>query len=180
MRQAVSGGLHQIPLVCETERLLLTPWRAGDETLLAGLHSTPETCRFVSTGAPWSVSYAAERIDGWMNDYEAKGIGKLKLVARDDGRFIGRAGFSWSKESGQYELGYSICHDEWGKGFATEIATGLKRWFFEQALGAAFIAFAHIDNAASLAVLRKTGFTETEQRDYKGRPFQFFECVAPE
>lgn len=180
VREAVSGGVHQIPLVCETERLLLTPWRAGDETLLAGLHSTPETCLFVSTGAPWSVPYAAERIDGWMDDYEARGIGKLKLVARDDGRFIGRAGFSWSQDSGHYELGYSICREEWGKGFATEIANGLKRWFFEQGIGNAFIAFAHIDNAASLAVLRKTGFTETEQRDYKGRPFQFFECVAPE
>ncbi|MVA22688.1 anhydro-N-acetylmuramic acid kinase [Agrobacterium vitis] len=180
VRQAVSGGVYQMPLVCETERLLLTPWRAGDETLLSDLHSTPETSRFVSTGAPWSQSYSAERIDGWMDDYEANGVGKLKLIARDDGRFIGRAGFSWSKDSGHYELGYSICHDEWGKGFATEIADGLKHWFFEQGIGNAFIAFAHVDNAASQAVLRKIGLTETEQRDYKGRPFQFFECVAPE
>jgi len=176
VKMPVSGGVRRMPIVLETERLLLTPWRAGDEALVSALHGTPETSRFVSTRLPWSSAYAAERIEGWMDEYEAGSLGKLKLVAREDGRFIGRAGFSWSKESGAYELGYSICQAEWGKGFATEIAKGLAAWFFARELGERFVAFAHVDNAASLAVLRKAGFRETGQRDYKGAPFQFFEC----
>ncbi|MBB4954101.1 1,6-anhydro-N-acetylmuramate kinase/predicted acetyltransferase [Agrobacterium vitis] len=177
---AVTGGVHRIPVVCETERLILTPWRAGDAALLADLHSTPETSRFVSTGEPWSLDYAVQRIEGWMDEYEGGGVGtgKLKLIAKDDGRFIGRAGFSWSDDSGEFELGYSIGRQEWGKGFATEIGKGLMAWFSMQAPHQRFIAFAHVDNAASLAVLRKIGLRELDVRLHKGRPFQFFDNMS--
>lgn len=175
---AVSGGVHQIPVVCETERLILTPWRAGDEALLADLHSTAETSQFVSTGEPWSAQYSAQRISGWLDSYEERGVGKLKVLAKDDGRFIGRAGFSWSEESSSFELGYSIRRQEWGKGFATEIGKGLSQWFSERMPHERFIAFAHVDNAASLAVLRKLGLCKTDVRQRKGRPFQYFQNLS--
>lgn len=164
-------------IVCETPRLILTPWQAGDAALLAALHSTSEASQFVSTGAPWSEEYAATRIERWMNEYENSGTGKLKLISKEDGRFIGRAGFSWSEETACFELGYSIMQQEWGGGFATEIAKALGQWFFAAMPHDRFIAFAHVDNAASQAVLRKAGMSETERRDYKGRPFQFFESL---
>jgi anhydro-N-acetylmuramic acid kinase len=176
--EAVTGGVFAAPVICETERLILTPWRADDAAHLVDLHSTVETSQFVSTGEPWSLDYAAARIAGWMDAFEENGTGKLKLVAKNDGRFIGRAGFSWSDESGAFELGYSIRREEWGKGFATEIGKGLNQWFFERALGDYFIAFAHVDNGASLAVLRKLGLKETDRRDHKGRPFQFFQSMS--
>jgi RimJ/RimL family protein N-acetyltransferase len=166
-------------IICKTPRLILTPWQAGDAAMVAALHSTPETSQFVSTGAPWSVDYAAKRIEGWMTEYKNHGTGKLKLLSKEDGRFIGRAGFSWSEETASFELGYSIMQKEWGRGFATEIAAALRQWFFAAMPHDRFIAFAHVDNAASQAVLRKAGMNETERRDYKGRPFQFFESLRP-
>jgi anhydro-N-acetylmuramic acid kinase len=175
---AMSGGVRVAPVVCETEHLILTPWRAGDEALLADLHSTEEASRFVSTGAPWSLDYAAKRIEGWLDDYEHNGTGKLKLIAKEDGRFIGRAGFSWSDDSSSFELGYSICREEWGKGLATEIGRGLSQWFAGRMPNDGFIAFAHVDNAASLAVLRKLGLQETEVRQLNGRPFQYFRSLS--
>ncbi|OLP43799.1 anhydro-N-acetylmuramic acid kinase [Rhizobium oryziradicis] len=178
VKAAVSGGVHQIPVVCETQRLILTPWRAGDEALLVDLHSTAETSQFVSTGEPWSAQYAAQRISGWLDAYEESGFGKLKLLAKDDGRFIGRAGFSWLEETSSFELGYSIRREEWGRGFATEIGKGLSQWFFERMPNEQFIAFAHVDNAASLAVLRKLGLRETDVRQHKGRPFQYFQSLS--
>lgn len=176
--EAVTGGVLAVPVICQTERLILTPWRSGDAAHLVDLHSTIETSQFVSAGEPWSLDYAAVRISGWMDEFEQNGIGKLKLIGKDDGRFIGRAGFSWSDESGAFELGYSIRREEWGKGFATEIARGLKQWFFDRGIGEGFVAFAHVDNSASLAVLRKLGLRETDVRIYKGRPFQFFESLS--
>ncbi|HBF29059.1 MAG TPA: anhydro-N-acetylmuramic acid kinase [Rhizobium sp.] len=176
--EAVTGGVFAAPVICETERLILTPWRKGDTAHLVDLHSTVETSQFVSTGEPWNWHYAAARIAGWLDAFEESGTGKLKLVAKNDGRFIGRAGFSWSEESGAFELGYAIHREEWGKGFATEIGRGLKQWFFERRLGERFIAFAHVDNGASLSVLRKLGLRETEVRIYKGRSFQFFESLS--
>jgi len=57
----------------------------------------------------------------------------------------------------EFELGYSLSHSEWGKGYATEIASALRDWFFERNFGSTFIAFTHPDNGASQNVLTKIG-----------------------
>ncbi|MCM2292826.1 GNAT family N-acetyltransferase [Allorhizobium sp. BGMRC 0089] len=165
-------------MILETERLILLPWERDDARLIASLHDSERTSRFVSTRKPWSLDYASHRMQGWLDEFETDGTGKMKILNKADGRFIGRAGFSRSKEHGSgYELGYSIAEKEWGKGFATEIARGLSRWFFETQRGDHFIAFAHVDNAASLAVLRKIATKDLGVAEHKGDPFHFFETV---
>ncbi|WP_412674264.1 GNAT family N-acetyltransferase [Agrobacterium rubi] len=56
-----------------------------------------------------------------------------------------------------FELGYSLSQNEWGQGYATEIASALRDWFFDQNLASKFVAFTHPDNAASQNVLTKIG-----------------------
>jgi anhydro-N-acetylmuramic acid kinase len=175
VRQPVSGGVLARPPFLVTERLALCEWGAGDALHLSALHSTPEASRYVSTGAPWSENYAAERIRGWSADLVRHGVTKFKIVSRDDGRFIGRAGFSLMEERGVFELGYAIMKEEWGKGFATEIAEGLARWFFEKRSEPRFVAFAYVENEASIRVMRKIGMTEIEPQNIPRGRARFFE-----
>lgn len=44
-----------------------------------------------------------------------------------------------------------------GRANATEISRALAKFFFDRNIGDHFIAFAHVDNAASLNVLEKVG-----------------------
>lgn len=113
-----------------------------------------------------------------MADFQRLGMSKLKLVARDDGRFMGRAGFSAFGDDGVLELGYSIAREEWDKGYATEIAVGLSKWFFDNRPERKFLAFAYAGNAASIAVLQKIGMTEIEPRLHHGEICRFFEMEA--
>jgi len=141
--------------VLETPRLTLVMWGENDAGLIQSLHSSIDTTRYLSGAAPWSLEKAGERLRGWFKERRRDGITKYKLLRRSDGTLIGRAGFSLL--SGQYELGYSICREAWGNGFATEIAGALARWFFEKDFSDRFIAFTHPDNVASQRVLTKIG-----------------------
>ena len=175
VREAVTGGVLARAPFLRTERLALVEWEPGDENDLVRLHSTLESSRYVSTGKPWTADYAGERIRGWMSDLGRHGISKLRIVARDDGRFIGRAGFSYMAEHDIFELGYAVLPEEWGKGFATEIAAGLAEWFFRHRPEPRFVAFAYAENAASIRVMRKLGMTEIAPREIPRGRARFFE-----
>jgi ribosomal-protein-alanine N-acetyltransferase len=144
--------------VLQTDRLLLRTWQDEDLDDLVALHSHLDVSRYLSRhGKPWTHAEAADRIAGWMREFKAHGITKLKLLRREDERFLGRAGLSFFAETDQFELGYSLAPNFWGQGYATEIASALACHFFRLNLRNRFIAFAHIDNAASLKVLKKIG-----------------------
>jgi RimJ/RimL family protein N-acetyltransferase len=147
--------------ILETPRFRLAMWEAGDARLVRELHSTIETTRYLSGAAPWTLDKAEERLKSWFAEQARDGVTKYKILARDDGRFVGRAGFSlFGGERGEFELGYSLHRQEWGKGCATEIAGSLARWFFAKGFAPRFIAFTHPENAASQRVLRKIGMRE--------------------
>ncbi|MBB6466499.1 RimJ/RimL family protein N-acetyltransferase [Aminobacter lissarensis] len=144
--------------ILDTPRLLLRTWHDEDLDDLVWLHSQVDASRYLSRdGKPWTHEEAASRMAGWVDEYRQFGITKLKLVRHEDGRFIGRAGFSLFAATGQFELGYAIAPEFWGQGYATEIAAALPGLFFDRNIGDEFIGFAHVDNAASLKVLEKIG-----------------------
>ena len=145
-------------LILETPRLVAVMWEPADVRLIQELHSTIETTRYLSGAAPWSREKAEERLLNWFGEQARDGTTKYKILSREDGRFIGRAGFSmFGGDRQDFELGYSLRQQEWGRGYATEIAAALADWFFERNLAPQFIAFTHPDNAASQHVLTKIG-----------------------
>ncbi|WP_010055147.1 GNAT family N-acetyltransferase [Rhizobium etli] len=139
-------------LILRTSRLRFVMWNEGDAPLVQRLHSTAATTRYLAGSAPWSPEKAAERLRGWFEEQARDGTTKYKLLG-EDGRFIGRAGIS-RFGSEQFELGYSLIEEAWGKGLATEAARALADWFFESRPASAFIAFTHPENVASQRVLK--------------------------
>ncbi len=175
VKTPVSGGALARPVLLETERLILTPWERGDEASLAALHSTEETSLYVGEGVPWSLDYAKRRIDGWRSSFATRGLATLKVLAKDGGAFIGRAGINWYEEDGAHQVVYSIARHAWDQRYATEIAASLRDWFFAQDIADRLEGMAHVDNKASIRVLMKIGMTPTVLRQVRGEPCQFFE-----
>jgi RimJ/RimL family protein N-acetyltransferase len=162
-----------------TPRLVAVMWEPDDAGLIHELHSTIETTRYLSGAAPWSREKAEERLRNWFGEQERDGATKYKILSRDDGRFIGRAGFSLlGGERQDFELGYSLRFQEWGKGYATEIAGELAEWFFERNFAQQFIAFTHPDNAASQHVLTKIGMRSRMPMIIDGLTCPTFELTA--
>ncbi|GAA3094581.1 hypothetical protein GCM10010520_45530 [Rhizobium viscosum] len=146
-------------IIFETPRLIARMWGEGEAGLIHDLHSTIETTRYMSGGAPWSREKAEERLRSYFAEQARDGTTKYKILGREDGRYIGRAGISLF-HTGEYEMGYAFYSREWGKGYATEIATGLADWFFARAIAPHFVAFTHPDNLASQHILKKIGMRE--------------------
>jgi RimJ/RimL family protein N-acetyltransferase len=145
-------------VILKTLRLTFVMWDEGDAILVQQLHSTMATTRYLSGNAPWSLQKAEERLRGWFEEQARDGTTKYKLLA-EDGRFLGRAGISKFRNE-QFELGYSLREEAWGKGLATEAARTLADWFFERKFASGLIAFTHPENIASQRVLRKIGMRE--------------------
>jgi [ribosomal protein S5]-alanine N-acetyltransferase len=145
-------------VILETPRLRLVMWDRGDAGLIQDLHSTIETTRYLSGHAPWTIAKAEQRLQSWFREQARDGTTKYKILRRNDGKFVGRSGFSlFGNGRDEFELGYSLRREDWGKGYATEIAGALAHWFFEKGVAPQFIAFTHPDNIASQHVLTKIG-----------------------
>lgn len=157
----------------ETERLRLVPWRDELVDALWTMHADPEVARYIDAeGRVYDRAKAAARIAGWRQEYAEHGIGKFAIERKTDGAFIGRAGFS--PFEGVPEIGYSLARPHWNQGYASEIAIGLRDWFFANRGEDRFIGFAHVDNAASRRVLEKIGMTETHRGSVADMPHQFY------
>jgi 1,6-anhydro-N-acetylmuramate kinase/RimJ/RimL family protein N-acetyltransferase len=177
VREPVTGGVLAPSALLRTERLMLTRWRDGDEEQLVHLHGAPETSIHVGHGQPWEPDYARQRLAGWREGFQLFGISTLKLMTADGSDFVGRAGIGWYEDAQVHQLAYSIVQSEWGKGYASEIASALVGWFFKAEIGERLEAMAHVDNAASLHILKKTGFREIGIRSVRGEPCRFFEML---
>lgn len=77
-----------------------------------------------------------------------------------DGTSIGGLGFKGPAVNGAVDLGYGVDPAYRGNGYATEAAAGMIRWAFARQDVYVVEAEAEPNNAASLSVLRKLGFTE--------------------
>ncbi len=146
-------------VIFRTPRLVARMWENGDADLIQDLHSTIETTRYMSGAAPWSREKCEERLRSYSAEQARDGTTKYKIVSREDGRFIGRAGISLF-HTGEYEMGYAFYAGEWGKGYASEIAAGLADWFFAEGIAPHFVAFTHPDNLVSQHILKKIGMRE--------------------
>lgn len=165
-------------VVTESARLSFSVFKPEDAVALSILHSDPEGERYLfRDGMLWSRDYAADEITKWRKTFAERGYSKFKLIRKSDGAFIGRAGFGFDETHDVAELGYSIARAEWGKGYATEAAAHLARWFFKTELASRFIAFAVPENQASVAVLRKIGMREIAPLSVKGIVCSAFELT---
>jgi len=161
--------------VLETERLRLTNWQPEHLPELVRLHGDPEIARyFTAEGLPWSEERCRLRLERWASEFRDHRMGKLRVIRKEDGALLGRAGFGIHEPTGEPEIGYALFREHWGKGYATEAAAGLRDWIFRETPHDHFIGFAHEDNAASLAVLARIGMEPTRRQVIFDMPCQFF------
>jgi len=142
------------PLV--TARLLLRPLRASD---------APDVHRLVND---WDIAknlahvpfpYPRDLADSWIADTaERLAAGRAySLAVERDGVLVGCAGLTLDGE--EADLGYWIGRRYWGQGIAAEAAGRLSAWALATLPLRRIRAQALLDNARSIAVLTRVGFS---------------------
>jgi RimJ/RimL family protein N-acetyltransferase len=151
----------------ETERLILRPVGAEDLDDLVRLHADPAV-REVFGAAD------AEEVRGWLARAEAewadRGHGRLAVLDRVDGSFLGRSGLRRWPEFDEVEVSWALLPEVRGRGLATEAGRASLAWGFELFDDPYLTAMIGPSNAASIAVAERLGMERLREDVLHGDP----------
>ena len=141
-----------MPLVLETSRLMLRPWRESDIPELVPLIGAREVA---ATTLRIPHPYREEHAREFLATVPKQDEQLLSIRLRSDGQLCGGVGLHPNRAHQHGELGYWLGVPFWGNGYATEAAGAVVRHGFEQ-VGLHRIFASHFEgNAASRRVLEK-------------------------
>ena len=143
--------------VVRTERLVLRPYRPADVDPVYRACQDPDIQRWLMVPSPYTEADAIEFVTETTVQARAEGQALMTAVEAD-GKFVGSAGFHFSRGPLGPAVGYWIAPWARGHGYAAEAAHALAEWGL--GLGAPRVhLLADVDNAASQAVALRAGFT---------------------
>ena len=148
-----------------TERLLAQEWHAAEQTgavedlpaIIAAMLSGPVT-RWLP--AHWQGSYTHTRAASWIAEQDAEGP-VLLVSSRASGQPLGLVLlFEEPAADGvDVRLGYLLAESAWGQGLGGELLGGVVAWCRERGDVRSIIGGVAPENAASLRLLERHGFT---------------------
>jgi RimJ/RimL family protein N-acetyltransferase len=153
----------------ETDRLVLSGWRADQIDDLYRLHGDATVARYLTEhGKPWTKDEMDGALASWIALFERQQMGKLRVTRKADGVLVGRCGFGVYGPDDTPEIGYSLYPEFWGNGYVYEAASALRDWYWRETDRDHFIGLADVRNENSLKVLRKLGgvYTHTGDNDH--------------
>ena len=149
-----------------TERLTLRPYQPDDAAELHRLINDWEVCRAL---AAVPFPYPRALADDWIAS-SARSLAQgrayhLAITGKEGERevIVGGVGLRIDRGARSGRLGYWVGRRFWGHGVATEAAGRLARWALANLDLDAIEANVAIDNAASVAVLRRIGLRHVGQ-----------------
>jgi RimJ/RimL family protein N-acetyltransferase len=157
----------------ETARLTLCDWREGDWPEFWRLTNTPAVMRWLG-GVMDEAGQAAARAR--VESYKAEHGHTFWLVERrEDSALLGFCGLKRSNQpggpQGMMEVGWRLCEDAWGQGYAREAATASLDLAFERFGAEEVIALTVAGNAASWGLMERLGMARRADLDFASPDF---------
>lgn len=143
----------------ETERLVLRTWRDNDLDALHALCIDPQVMRYL--GPPASRDDVSARL-ARQQDYQAdQGFSFWPIERKGDGVFVGFCGVKPGAEGTpiehNVEMGWRLCADSWGKGYAFEAAKASLAWCWANLDIPEVVAATNVENMRSWGLMEKLG-----------------------
>jgi RimJ/RimL family protein N-acetyltransferase len=164
----------------KTERLLLKNYAERDKENLIALLTDGQVMKHVDTGV-FTIEKAEALWKKLVEVFYPQGIDAIYAVfAGDNGRYIGHASIRpRPTKTEDWEIGYILKTEEWGKGYATEIAQSLIKYGFDELNLTQVVATIDDDNLNSIKVAEKVGMSFSHyEYDKQGR-FSVYAISAP-
>jgi [ribosomal protein S5]-alanine N-acetyltransferase len=153
-----------------TARTIMRPLTRADADVLFSWRGDAEVMRFASMGPDPDLATTLERIEKAMKVDARFGFSKWLVLDRATGEPIGDAGLLPMPDSEDFELGYRLRKDQWGKGLATEIALAWVEHARTQLRLPHLVAFSLPDHVVSRRILEKVGFRQVGEKVVYGAP----------
>jgi RimJ/RimL family protein N-acetyltransferase len=163
----------------ETLRLALRAFVPEDIDDLYRLDGDPRVMRFFGDGKPAPREATAAALRRFLRYPQLyPDLGFWYATRRDTGAFIGWFTLKYAGRSPDVEVGYRLLHREWGKGFATEGATALVNFGFDELGLHRIIGVTDPGNLASQRVLMKAGLQDSGWGHYYDHRLRLFVATS--
>jgi ribosomal-protein-alanine N-acetyltransferase len=162
-----------------TLRLSMREFVPSDFDDLVRLNSDARVMKYI-TGKPETREETWAAVRRVTRNYRLyPDLGAWYTVRRDTGRFIGWFSLKYAGKSPDVEIGYRLLPEAWGQGFATEGATAMYHYGFDDLDLDRIIGVTHPGNRASQKVLMKTGLLDCGWGRYYDLDLRLFAADTP-
>lgn len=158
-----------------SERLIQTKFTPDDYEDFRKLEIEPDVVKYISgeIGTEEKIKEVFTRLLGISDEYDHFGF--FRILSKRDNVFMGLSKITAyenkvNPEIIQAEIGYSLLPQYWRKGFAAEATVRLIQYAKELGNIHQLLGMTHPENAASIKVLTKQGFTFLEEGFFGKHP----------
>ncbi|MGN1190667.1 MAG: GNAT family N-acetyltransferase [Candidatus Ornithospirochaeta sp.] len=156
--------------ILETERLRLRELEESD------LDYLKETLQDPLAMYAYEGAFTDEEARAWLENqckrYGEYGLGLWAVENKETSRFLGQCGLTYQpwKDEMVLEIGYLFSCKNWGKGYASEAARGVKKYAFETLKEKEVCSIIRATNTASMRVAVRNGMLprDTFTKHYRG------------
>ena len=177
-----SENFGKLGVVLTTPRLVL---RAICESDLPELHrkifSVPDVMRYVFDGIALSDVESAAFVHEHFNSGGDK-AGLCTLVEKVSDEVVGFAGLKpcTALDADDFEIGFVLAREAWGKGFASEIGHAQLAFGFQELGCQRLLALARPENISSIRTIEKLGMRHVKDLAVDGRGPRRVYCIRAE
>ncbi|KAI1373369.1 acyl-CoA N-acyltransferase [Hypoxylon crocopeplum] len=147
--------------IVTTDKCFIRAYVASDAAPMAAAANHPEISMYMRNRFPYP--YTLESSNFWLNlSMKADPVVNFAICTLD-GAFAGSIGLTPREdiEYRNWEVGYWVGMDHWGKGIATSALRGFSAWAFKEFPELIRLEAGVFDgNAASMRVLERAGYTK--------------------
>ncbi|MBS1894953.1 MAG: GNAT family N-acetyltransferase [Actinobacteria bacterium] len=160
----------------QTERLIMRPPEEADLEDLHAFHDDPVVRKIFGEATREEVG---EWIEIARRDWDERGHGRVVVLDREGGDFLGRSGLRYWPELDEVEVGWSLLAAARGRGLATEAGRFWLDWGLRE-LDLPYLT-ANIDrwNTASIAVAERLGMEPLREDQLHGDPIVVYALRRP-
>jgi RimJ/RimL family protein N-acetyltransferase len=144
-------------VILETERLVLREFEPRDTDALLKVLGDPIAMHY------YPAPFPRAEVDDWIRRnrtrYRDVGFGMWAMLLKDSGELMGDCGCYVREVQGnpEFELGWHVRRDLWGRGYATEAARHCIEYAFAKLGAQRIIALIRPENLSSCRVAEKNG-----------------------
>ncbi len=161
-------------IILQTPRLILRQFTLDDAGLLLALNSNPEVLKYLHEPLLETEEQALYVLQNIILPQYKNNLGRWAIHLKSTNEFIGWCGLKYLAELNEIDLGYRLMQQFWGNGYAFEAAEHTLQYGFTTLNLQTIVGRAHIENAASLKILEKTGMQYVKDEMVDNCPVKTF------
>ena len=154
----------------ETERLILRDWTEADIEPFVRHTNVPAVMKWLGGVKPpeEARTIIRSRLMRWQ---EERGFTLWAVERKEDGELLGFCGLKIADDSsspfvGEFEVGWRLREDAWGRGYAKEAAAASIDFAFGRLAAERVVAITFQQNVASWGLMNRLGMTRRPELDY--------------